>query len=61
MRREPFQIECDRARRARLRVQLVWQLRERPPDRGQTEAPCESTGKGAPAQVQMPSHSSSTK
>ena len=33
VRREPFEVECDSARRARLLVQLGRQLREGPPDR----------------------------
>ena len=34
VRRKPFEVACDSARRARLLVQLARQLREGPPDRG---------------------------
>ena len=59
VRRKPFEVACDSARRARLLVQLARQLREGPPDRG-TRA-VRMAAREASRMFECASHSSSTK
>ena len=61
VRRKPFEVACDSARRARLLVQLARQLREGPPDREGTRGVNGDARVGPLRMFEGASHSSSTK